>query len=256
MSRKVIFGVHSVLEIVKSRPADIFQIVLVKDKSSHKMNELINLSHQSGVPVVQKSKDEWGKWARQVASDDFDRLTHQEVGCEVKKKDEVSLEMMIETIQQKIPFGLAIALDEIQDPHNVGAIIRSAACAGADGVIVSKRGAPITASVEKVSAGGTEHLDVCSVSNIQYALKNMQQEGLFVVGLDANADSTIYDIPTDRHLVFVIGNEERGLRPVIVDCCDMVVKIPMFGKMDSLNASVASGIALFEIVRRKFQKNL
>lgn len=254
MSHIAIFGLHSVTEIVKSRPQDVFQVVLVKNKSSKKLDELIHLSQEFHVPIVQKSKDEWYKWAKQHGPDSLETMTHQEVGCEVQKRKEVSLELLMESVLKQDKFGLLVALDEIQDPHNVGAIIRVSACAGAHGVIFSKRGAPISATVEKVSAGGTEHVDLCGVSNIQYALTNIKQENFFIVGLDANATSTIYDIPTDQHLTIVIGNEERGLRPVIRDQCDMIVQIPMPGKMDSLNASVASGITLFEIIRQRLHK--
>ena len=164
-----------------------------------------------------------------------------------------SLQQIIEKSKQsKLP--LLLALDEIQDPHNLGAILRSAECSGVDGVILTKhKSASINSTVVKTSAGATEHLMICQVNNLANALDELKKENFWIVGSslkDAKDYSEIgYNIP----VVLVVGNEEKGIRKLTSDKCDFLVKIPMKGKLQSLNVSVATGILLFQILNKRQQ---
>jgi len=145
---------------------------------------------------------------------------------------------------------IIVALDEIEDPHNFGAIVRSAVAAGAGGVIVpERRMAPLSALAVKASAGTADRLPIARVSNLADALLQTKERGYWVAGLDAAGEQAVWDADWRRPVVIVVGSEARGLRPRVRDVCDFLVAIPMRGPAESLNASVASGIVLFAASR-------
>lgn len=145
-----------------------------------------------------------------------------------------------------------LALDQVQDPHNLGACLRSAAAAGVTAVIAPrKRAAGLTAAVRKVSAGAAERVPFVPVTNLSRALARLQQDGYWVVGLDGEAEASIYDMALPERLVLVAGGEEKGIRPLTAKQCDTRVSIPMAANVESLNVSVAAGVALFEAVRQR-----
>lgn len=145
-----------------------------------------------------------------------------------------------------------LALDQVQDPHNLGACLRSAAAAGVTAVIAPrKRAAGLTASVRKVAAGAAERVPFVPVTNLARALARLQDDGFWVVGLDARASTSIFDADIAERVVLVAGGEARGMRELTLRQCDSCVAIPMAGAMESLNVSVATGVALFEVCRRR-----
>ena len=145
-----------------------------------------------------------------------------------------------------------IILDKIEDPHNLGAIIRTAECMGVHGVVIQKRNAcQITDVVEKVSAGACSHLKVARVTNITESLRDLKEKGLWIYGLDMEGKSNLYDNKIDGAIGLVIGNEGQGISRLVKENCDVLVKIPMSGNINSLNASVSAAIGIYEIVRQK-----
>jgi len=149
-------------------------------------------------------------------------------------------------------FPLLLILDEIQDPHNVGAILRSAECSGVNGIIITKHNSvSITSTVVKTSAGASEHLKICQVNNLSQTIDELKKNNFWIIGSALgnakNYNEVDYKIPT----ALVVGNEEKGIRKLTADKCDILVKIPMLGKIQSLNVSVATGILLFEIIRNR-----
>ena len=156
-------------------------------------------------------------------------------------------------------FPLIVILDEIQDPHNVGAILRSAECSGVNGIILTKHhSATITSTVTKVSAGATEHIKICQVNNLAQTIDDLKEKGFWIVGSSlkpaspSGGNSKNYtDVDYKMPVVLIVGNEEKGIRKLTASKCDFLVKIPMSGKIQSLNVSVATGILLFEILRQR-----
>lgn len=147
---------------------------------------------------------------------------------------------------------LFVALDSLTDPHNFGAIVRTALCVGARGVIIPKdRSAPPSPAVSKASAGALEHMRLARVTNLARALEQLKAAGTWVVGLDREAPESLFDAPLDGPLTLVLGSEDRGLRPLVRRGCDRLVAIPQAGGFDSLNASVAAGVALYEAFRQR-----
>jgi 23S rRNA (guanosine2251-2'-O)-methyltransferase len=178
---------------------------------------------------------------------------HQGVAAVISDQKFYSLQEIISSSKQS-KHPLILILDSIQDTHNVGAIFRTAECVGCDGIIVTKHNsAPINQTVVKTSAGATEHLKICSVTNLSQALRELKENNFWIVGSSLeNAKSYVepdYKIP----LALVIGNEEKGIRKLTANNCDFLIKIPMKGNIQSLNVSVAAGILLFEILRQRSQ---
>lgn len=160
------------------------------------------------------------------------------------------LEIINESKKEKYP--LILLLDSIQDPHNLGAILRNAECAGVKGVIITKHNsAPINSTVVKTSAGATEHLKICVVNNLSYSIKELKENGFWIVGSTLENSKKYTEIDYKIPIALVVGNEEKGIRRLTAESCDFLVNIPMEGKIQSLNVSVATGILLFEIIRQR-----
>jgi 23S rRNA (guanosine2251-2'-O)-methyltransferase len=147
---------------------------------------------------------------------------------------------------------LILILDSIQDTHNVGAILRTAECSGVNGIIVTKHNsAPINATVVKTSAGATEHVRIAQVNNLANTIKVLKENGFWIVGSSLDNAKLYTDVDFTIPIALIVGNEEKGIRKLTADKCDFLVKIPMAGKLQSLNVSVATGILLFEVMRQR-----
>lgn len=164
-------------------------------------------------------------------------------------KPSLSLEEYL-TQLERVP--LLLVLDGVQDPQNLGACLRTAAVAGVDGVILPrKKGCPITATVKRVAAGGVSHLSIFEESNWNRVMTTLKNSGLWIVGTDEKAESDIYSTDLVRPVALVLGAEDKGLRRLTRKQCDQVVRIPAVGGIHSLNVSVATGVALFEVLRQR-----
>jgi len=153
---------------------------------------------------------------------------------------------------KKTSLPLILVLDEIQDPHNVGAILRSAECVGVNGVILTKhQSATITSTVTKTSAGATEHLKICQVNNLSQTIDELKEKGFWIVGSSLENAKNYTEVDYKIPIALIVGNEEKGIRKLTASKCDFLIKIPMSGKIQSLNVSVATGILLFEILRQR-----
>lgn len=163
-----------------------------------------------------------------------------------------SIEDIIEYAKEKNESPFVLILDKIEDPHNLGAIIRSAECMGVNGVIIQKRNAcQVTDTVEKVAAGACSYVKVARVTNITESIKKLKEYGLWIYGLDMAGKDDIYNTKLDGPIGLVVGNEGEGISRLVKENCDVLMKIPMTGKINSLNASVSAAISIYEVVRQK-----
>lgn len=159
-------------------------------------------------------------------------------------------ELIEESKKSTLP--LLLLLDTIQDPHNLGAILRTAECAGVDGVIITtNQSAPINETVEKISAGAVSHLKICKVHNLVQTIDELKKDGYWIVGTSLSGEKFYNQLDYKMPIALVVGNEEKGIRKLVAEHCDFLVKIPMKGKIDSLNVSVATGVLLFEIINQR-----
>ena len=162
-----------------------------------------------------------------------------------------SIEEIIQS-SKRSEYPLIVILDSIQDPHNTGAILRTAECTGADGIILTRHNsAPINHTVAKVSAGATEHLKISVVNNLSHVLKILKDKGFWIAGSSLKNSRDYTEIDYKIPLALIVGNEEKGIRKITSDNCDFLIKIPLNGKIQSLNVSVATGVLLFEILRQR-----
>jgi len=246
MKEEIIYGMNPVSEALRgTRRA--FELFVAGTATDRRLEKLLNLAAEKGVPVRKREKA------------DLSRLCgtehHQGVALRVEGFTYAELEDVLERCRASEEKGLLLVLDGVQDPHNLGAIIRSAACAGAQGVIIPKdRAARITPTVEKASAGAVETVAVAQVTNVAQTLEELKQAGFWIFGAADSARDELYGLDLTGDVVLVIGSEGEGIRPLVRKTCDGLFSIPMRGGVSSLNASVAAGIALFEAVRQRTTK--
>jgi 23S rRNA (guanosine2251-2'-O)-methyltransferase len=227
LKEELIYGLNPVLEALRGNRR-AFELFVAEGSSDRRMEKLRRLATEKHVPVRTREKKDI---TRICGSDLDDILTKNR---ESGKK------------------GLLVVLDGIQDPHNLGALIRSAACAGAHGVIIPKdRAARITPAVEKASAGAVETVAVAQVVNVAQTLEELKSEGFWIYGAADSSGTSVYEQDFTGHTILVIGSEGEGIRPLVRRKCDVLMSIPMGGGISSLNASVAGGVILFEIVRQR-----
>jgi predicted rRNA methylase len=175
-----------------------------------------------------------------------DNAVHQGVVADVESYQYQELDLIIDTTK----IQRFLILDGIEDPHNLGAIMRTAEATGLDAIIMSKNGqVPLNATVAKVSSGAIEHVPVCLVTNISQTILSLKKKDIWVIGTDGNTTTSYLDMPVDRSLAIVLGNEGEGIRPLVKSHCDMLVKIPMKGKINSLNVSVAAALMMYAAIR-------
>ena len=237
----IIYGVNPVLEALRGRNRPVERIAIAHGTRIVRFDELMRMAKVAGIPV-----------ARQPAAA-LDRLangrSHQGVVAWVGAAEYATLDDVLERMSER---PLVVLLDGVEDPHNLGAIVRTAECAGAAGVVIPERGAAgLTETVAKTSAGALEHLPVARVTNLVNAIEALKGAGAWVVGLEAGAKTiyTGYDFSGPTALVF--GGEGKGLRRLVRERCDILVSIPLLGQIESLNVSVTVGVVLFEAVRQR-----
>jgi len=181
---------------------------------------------------------------------------HQGIAAEVFPRTYISLEKLLEIPSQKVEIPLFIILDLIEDPRNLGAILRVADAAGAHGIVIqSHRSVTLGPDVAKSSAGAVEYVPVSLVTNIKHAMRDMRDKGITIAGAEAGADTVVWDLDLRMPLALVIGSEGKGLRKTVRESCDVLVSLPMRGSVNSLNVSVAVGILTFEILRQRISIN-
>lgn len=242
VKEEIIYGLNPVMEALRGS-RQIYELFLAGSSTDKRLEKLQKLAAERKVPVRQREKADL---TRLCGSDH-----HQGVALKAEPFPYADLDDVLKTLQGTGD-GLILVLDSVQDPHNLGALIRSAACAGAHAVVIPKdRAAGVTAAAEKGAAGATETIAVAQVTNITKALQDLKAAGFWIFGADGAARRNLYQQDLTGPVALVIGGEGGGLRPLVRKGCDGVVSIPMQGGINSLNASVAGGILLFEVVRQR-----
>lgn len=242
-AERYLYGIHAVQSLLHSNPGSITRILVHKDRFNARVRDLLQQAEKLQVPVEQVERDRLEKLAPG---------THQGVVAMAHARTdyvEADLYRLLDYIDE---LPLLLVLDGVTDPHNLGACLRSADAAGVHAVIVPKdNSSSVTSVVSKVSCGAAETVPVVRVTNLARTLRNLQQRGLWVTGLDGEAKNSIYEVDLSGGRVLVLGSEGHGMRRLTREHCDELAAIPMRGYVSSLNVSVASGICLFEAVRQR-----
>lgn len=240
----VVYGVHPVLEALERRPAEIERILVAREIGGGRLGRLLRTARESGVPVSHVPR---GVLARRAGAG----AAHQGVAAVVAPIAYADADGLVERVLAA-ERPLVVVLDGIEDPRNLGAILRSAAAAGADGVLLGRDGTVgVTPAAVKASAGTAGRVPVARDGRLPARLARLAEAGFRVVALDPRGDRVWHDAPMDGPVAIVAGGEGRGLRPGILRRCDLRVAIPLAAGVESLNVSVAFGVVLFEAVRQR-----
>ncbi|MEK8088147.1 23S rRNA (guanosine(2251)-2'-O)-methyltransferase RlmB [Thermithiobacillus plumbiphilus] len=239
-----IFGIHAVEAALESGEIRLLRVSSGRD--DRKLETLLALANQAGIPVEQKSREQLDR--------QFPGARHQGVAGQLKAMQQWNLDQLWERVDAQSVPPFLLLLDGLQDPHNVGACLRSAEAAGVQGVILPKdRACPINATVRKVASGAASRLPIVYVTNLARTLEEIRDRGIWVVGLAGEAEGSLYQQDLRGPLAIVAGAEGQGLRRLTREHCDALASIPMHPGCGSLNVSVATGIALFETLRQRQQ---
>ena len=241
MSDKII-GRNPVAEAIKSG-REIDKIMVKKGEIEGSLRPIIKKARDMGIPVIEADKNKLSELA--------EGGNHQGVIAYAAAHDYASLDDIFKKAEEKGEPPFIVILDKITDPHNFGSIIRTANCAGAHGIIIPKRGSVgLNEVVAKTSAGAIEYVPVAKVTNIAQTIDALKERGVWVAGAEAGGD-TMYKTDLSGSMALVIGSEGEGISRLVKEKCDFLVEIPMFGDVNSLNASVAAAVLMYEVVRRR-----
>lgn len=237
-----IYGINSVAEALKSRGRTFEWVGMAKERHDLRLQRLIEDCRKLGIPVRFLQRTELDRMAGTGA--------HQGVVAVTSAKQYNDLADVIGA--KRGEYSLIVVLDGVEDPHNLGAILRTADAAGANGIVIpERRAAAVTGTVTKASAGASEHLPIAKVTNISRAVEELKENNVWTIGLDERPPKTYDALDYNMDCALVLGGEGKGLHDLVKRKCDFLVSIPMLGKVPSLNVSVAAAVVLYEIVRQR-----
>jgi 23S rRNA (guanosine2251-2'-O)-methyltransferase len=237
-----IYGINAVSEALKARGRAFEWVGMAKERHDLRLQRLIEDCRRLAVPVRFLQRAELDRMAGNSA--------HQGVVAVTSAKQYSDLDDVVGA--KRGQYSLVVILDGVEDPHNLGAILRTADAAGADGIVIpERRAASVTGTVTKASAGASEHLPIAKVTNIARTVEELKERNIWTVGLDERGSQTYDALDYNMDCALVLGAEGKGLHDLVKRKCDFLVSIPMLGKVSSLNVSVAAAVVLYEIVRQR-----
>jgi 23S rRNA (guanosine2251-2'-O)-methyltransferase len=241
---QIVYGIHPVIEALKSNPGEISKVIIAKGKKSDGIRKILDLAALKNVSVDFEDRNSMGKLVN--------GRPDQGVVCLCNEYRYVQLEEMLLDSTNTARGKFILILDSIVDPHNLGSLIRTGHCFGIDGIVIPEnRAASVTPAVIKVSAGAAHHIKIAKVVNISRSIDYLKENGFWIYGADAYCGEDLCSLDYSGHIGLVMGNEETGIRPLVKKKCDFLVSISMAGNIDSLNVSVAGGIMLHEMTRNR-----
>ncbi len=243
---------HSVLAALQTRPQDVIQVKVPPQSSTEAWDRVIQLAREKKIPISSSPSSAHSKAQRTSknnSAEESSRMSSAE--ATLRERASLSLEELFENASTRAQGkGLWIALDSLTDPHNVGAIFRSAAFFGVQGILMTQeRSAPLTSTVYDVASGGVEYVPFVVQPNLQRAFEVAKDLGLWVLGTSEHAKDSLFRIQRDRPWLLVLGNEEKGMRRLTEESCDVLCSIPSNGQVTSLNVSVAAGILIAQLTQ-------
>jgi 23S rRNA (guanosine2251-2'-O)-methyltransferase len=241
---QVIYGINPLLEMFHSHPAMLEKIVVAEGRERGAVQKILKLAAENGVPVESTGRDRVEKLAP--------RRVHQGIVGLCREHAYATVDDVLVNRHKGSRYSLVILLDGVTDPQNLGSVIRTAHCCGANGVIIPEnRSASVTASVAKASAGAVYCLPTAMVVNMVRTIEYLKEKGFWIYGAAAESEVSIHAPNYEGDIGLVMGSEGKGIRPLIRKKCDFLISIPMRGQVASLNVSVAAGIIIHEIFRKR-----
>jgi len=244
VKKEILFGINPVYEAFRAGRRDIFKVYIAKEKISKRLEGIMMLADSLKIPVEESTS----LYLKSISGSEH----HQGVGIQTGPYPFVKVSDMLDSIQGGKSDSFLLLLDNIMDPHNLGALIRTALCVGVNGVIIPKdRSAQPTPTVSRSSAGALEHICLSRVTNMVNTITMLKKSGLWIAGMDKISAESIFTCDMKRFNAIVIGGEGKGLRPLVKKNCDMLLSIPQTGPLDSLNASAAGAVVMYEAFRKR-----
>jgi len=239
-----IYGLHTLQAVLERTPERVLSVSVVQGKHDERVGQLLREIERHGIALQRVTDKQLGKQLGEV--------NHQGVMAQVRPPHIGNEQDLLQDLAQLSGPSLLLVLDGVQDPHNLGACLRSADAAGAHGVVVPRdRACSLTATVSKVACGAAEVLPFYQVTNLARCLRELQDQQIFCVGLAGEATTSLYECDLHGPLALVMGAEGSGLRRLTRETCDLLASLPMHGSVESLNVSVTAGVALFEAMRQR-----
>jgi 23S rRNA (guanosine2251-2'-O)-methyltransferase len=247
---EVLYGLHPVEEAIRSGARPLESVVVSRERHDERLDRLVALCRSAGISVSMQSRDQLTKLARTDQ--------HQGILAVVRERAFLSVEDLLRVpvpeVDGRPGHRFFLACDGVEDPHNLGALLRTADAIGVTGVILpERRSAPITGTVAKTSAGASEHIRIARVTNLVRALEVLKKANVWVIGLDERGTPDYMDFDFRTDCVLVLGREGAGLHDLVKKTCDHLLRIPMAGMVSSLNVSVAGAVVMYEAVRQRRQ---
>ena len=238
---EIVFGVHSVTEALRVRPADLDHVTVLTGTPNPRLAVLLELCRAGHVRVAHASRDELARMSRTE--------NHGGAVAFLRERKALQLEDLLQPTGKK---RFLLALDGVEDPHNLGALLRTGDGAGVDGVLLpERRSAPLSGTVAKASAGATEHVRVAKVTNLVRALEELKRRNIWIVGLDERGTMDYDEFDFQSDIALVLGREGAGLHDLTKRTCDFLLRVPMAGAVPSLNVSVAGAVVMYEAARQR-----
>jgi 23S rRNA (guanosine2251-2'-O)-methyltransferase len=244
--REILYGRQPVRETLRARRRQVYELLLAEAlKPTGIVGEILALAEQASVPVQTVHRRELDKFGGEV--------NHQGIAAKVSGYPYIALEELVQAAKRSAPPPFFLLLDHIKDPQNLGSLLRTAEAAGVDGVVLpDRRAAGVTPAAVRASAGAAEHMRVAQITNLVQTMVGLKADGIWMAGLEATPGAQLYTEADLRGpLGLVIGSEGQGLARLVRETCDYLIRVPMLGQVESLNAAVAGAIALYEARRQR-----
>lgn len=243
-NQNIVYGIHPLNQALKASQRKCYKIVVEKEKSNPRIQSILQTARAASIMIETLS--------RSAFSGKYQDYSHQGIVGYFSSKEIMNLNDLVQQAFRQTPQPTLAVLDGIQDPQNLGAVIRSAEALGIHGIVLPRRRtAPLNETVTKCSSGALETIPIAMAVNLANALKLLKKHGFWVVGVDTNGQKPCYRLAFDSPTALLIGSEGKGIRPLLKKACDFTVSIPMKGKVGSLNVSAASAVLFYEISRQK-----
>jgi 23S rRNA (guanosine2251-2'-O)-methyltransferase len=244
LKTEILYGIHSVHESIRAGRRSVFDVYIKKDKPSKRLEEIESSARNQHIQIHRVNNQEIKKL---TGSD-----THQGVAATVSVYPVVDIDDLIVNCKNLHHHPFFLLLDTIVDPQNLGALIRTAVCASVNGIVIPKdRSAGLTPAVSRASAGALEHCLVSKVTNLSTTISELKKQGVWIAGMGRDSAQSVFEADFKIPLAIVIGGEGKGIRPLVKKSCDFLISIPQTGKIDSLNASAAGAVVMYEVFRQR-----
>ena len=244
VKREMLYGINSVLEALKAGRRDFFAVYIAKKKISQRLEKILTLAEAKKIPL------EWVETSQLKSLTGTDQ--HQGIGAGTSPFPLSGISGIMDNIRPDDTNPLLLLIDNVMDPHNLGALVRTAICVGVNGIIIPKdRSVSPTPAVSRASAGALEHIHLVRVTNMVNTIDALKEKGWWIAGMEKASDRSIFLSDLTGHIAIVIGGEEKGIRPLVKKHCDFLMSIPQAGPVSSLNASVAGAVVMYEAFRQR-----